>query len=173
LLVPYAVDELDIPVGDGRIGLLYGAIGVGSLLAGMSFSRLYERRRIRYLSPGSLAVSGAIAAVLAVEVGWVATIVLLALFSCSMTVTIVIGITYRQMASPDHLRSSVNVIGRMVAWGGQPFGAVTGAVIASLVSILAAYATASAIMLLAAFAAAIALNLGHGSGPGWVSSDGQ
>jgi MFS family permease len=164
LLVPYAVDELDIPVGDGRIGLLYGAIGVGSLMAGMSFSRVYARRRIRYLSPGSLAISGVIAAVLAIELGWVAAIVLLALFSCSTTITIVIGITYRQMASPDHLRSSVNVIGRMVAWGGQPFGAVTGAVVASLVSILAAYATASAIMLVAAAAAAIALNLGRGGG---------
>jgi MFS family permease len=159
LLVPYAVDELGIPVDDGRIGLVYGAIGVGGLVAGMAFSRIYRTQRIPALSPGSLCLSAALAMTLAVGVGWVATLATLALFSCSITTTIVIGITYRQMASPDELRSSVNVIGRMVAWGGQPFGAVLGAIVASVASIAAAYAAASGVMLTAAVGAAVALNI--------------
>jgi len=66
-------------------------------------------------------------------------------------------ITYRQLVAPDHLRSSVNVIGRMVAWGGQPFGAATGALIASMASVNNAYRAAAVVMLLTSLLARIAL----------------
>ena len=66
-------------------------------------------------------------AILAVNSQWVAALIAIGVFSLSITVTIMVGITYRQLAAPDDLRSSVNVIGRMTAWGGQPFGAATGA----------------------------------------------
>ena len=158
LLVPYAVDELGIPIDDSRIGVLYGAIGVGSLIAGLVFARLFDRRRIRVLTPASLAISGGLAIALALTAGWVVAMICLAAFACSMATTIQVGITYRQLASPDELRSSVNVMGRMVSWGGQPFGAALGALIVSLTTIPTAYAVAGAIMLTAASGAAVALN---------------
>ena len=34
-----------------------------------------------------------------------------------------------ELVAPEHLRASVNVIGRMVSWGGRPFGAVFGALV--------------------------------------------
>ena len=157
LLVPYAVQELGIDSDDGRIGLLYGALGVGSLLAGLIFARIFRPRRVRLLTPVSLAISGGIVAILAVNSQWVAALIAIGVFSLSITVTIMVGITYRQLAAPDDLRSSVNVIGRMTAWGGQPFGAATGAVVAALAGVPTAYAVASVVMLTSAAGAAIVL----------------
>ena len=157
LLVPYAVQELGIDSGDGRIGLFYGALGVGSLIAGLIFARIFRPARVRVLTPGSLAVSGIIIAFLTINSLWVAALVAMGIFSLSITVTIVVGITYRQLAAPDDLRSSVNVIGRMTAWGGQPFGAATGAAIAALADVPTAYAVASVVMLVSSAGAAVVL----------------
>jgi len=157
LLVPFAVEELNIPAGDSRIGFLYGALGVGSLIAGIVFARVFRPERIRFLTPVSLACSGVMAAALTTGPSWPAAVSLLAAFSWAITLTIMVGITYRQLAAPDHLRSSVNVIGRMVAWGGQPFGAATGALIASMASVNNAYRAAAVVMLLTSLLARIAL----------------
>jgi MFS family permease len=157
LLVPYAVEELGIPDDDSRIGLLYGAIGVGSLLAGLVFARIFRDHRVRLLTPGSIAISAALAAALSVSGRWVTAMVLIAAFSWSITITIVVGITYRQIAAPDHLRSSVNVIARMVSWGGQPFGAALGALLVSMATVRVAYGVAAAVMTLAAIGAAAGL----------------
>ena len=157
LLVPYAVQALGAGADDSRIGLLYGALGVGSLIAGLVFARLFRPCRVRVLTPGSLAVSGAIVALLALNTRWVVALIAVAVFSWSITMTIMVGITYRQLAVPDDLRSSVNVIGRMTAWGGQPFGAATGATIAALADVPTAYAVAAAVMLVSSGGAIMAL----------------
>ena len=146
LLVPYAVEELGVGADDTRIGLFYGALGVGSLIAGLIFARLFRPGRVRVLTPGSLAVSGIIVALLAVNTSWLVAL---------------IAITYRQLAAPDDLRSSVNVIGRMTAWGGQPFGAATGASIAALAGVPTAYAVAAFVMLVASGGATAALRTGR------------
>ena len=52
---------------------------------------------------------------------------------------IVNGITLRQQVIPDHLQGRVNVTARMIAWGGTPFGAALGGVIAQLAGIRVAY----------------------------------
>jgi MFS family permease len=157
LLVPYAVQELGFATDDGRIGLLYGALGVGSLVAGLLFARLFRPARVRLLTPGSLAVSGIVVVFLVINTLWVGALIAIALFSWSITVTIMVGVTYRQLAAPDNLRSSVNVIGRMTAWGGQPFGAATGAAIASFATVDTAYAVAAAVMLISSAGAMAAL----------------
>jgi MFS family permease len=157
LLVPYAVQELSVPADDGRIGLLYGALGVGSLGAGLVFARLFRPSRVHILTPGSLAISGLTVAVLAFTTLWAGAVIAIVFFSWSITMTIMVGITFRQLAAPDDLRSSVNVIGRMTAWGGQPFGAVTGAAIAATASVSTAYALGAVVMLISAAVAAVAL----------------
>ena len=88
---------------------------------------------------------------------WPAAVSLLAAFSWAITLTITVGITYRQLVAPDHLRSSVNVIGRMVAWGGQPVGAATGALIASMASVNDAYRAAAVVMITTSIFPRIAL----------------
>ncbi len=162
LLVPYAVEELGVPPDDGRIGLFYGAIGVGSLVAGLLFGRMFRPQRVRFLTPASVAVSGIVVALLAGNTMWVVALVAIAVVSWSITITIMVGITYRQLAAPDDLRSSVNVIGRMTAWGGQPFGAATGAVIAATADVPAAYTVAAVVLMIAACGATVSLRTSPG-----------
>lgn len=157
LLVPYAVETLGLPADDGRIGLLYGTIGAGSLVAGALFSRVFRADRVRLLTPGTLLASSALAAALSINVSWLTATVLILVFSFSMATTIGIGITYRQLVAPDHLRSSINVIGRMVAWGGQPFGAAVGAAVTGATSVGVAYAVAAAVMAVSGLLATVLL----------------
>ncbi|MFT3851858.1 MAG: MFS transporter [Ilumatobacteraceae bacterium] len=157
LLVPYAADRLGFATGDARIGVLYGAIGVGNLVAGLVFARLFRTRRIPVLTPATLLCSGVLAIALAATTGWVLAAVLIGTFALASTTTITAGITYRQLVAPDHLRSSVNVIGRMVSWGGQPFGAALGALAASATTVPAAYAGAGVVMAVTAVVARLLL----------------
>jgi MFS family permease len=159
LLVPYAIEVLRVPSDDGRIGLFYGALGVGSLIAGLIFATIFRPGRIRALTPGSLAISGLVVSLLAINTRWIAALFAIVVFSWSITVTIMVGITYRQLAAPDDLRSSVNVICRMTAWGGQPFGAASGAAIASLANVPTAYAVAAIVMLVSSAGAAMSLGV--------------
>lgn len=160
LLVPFAVEELGVPSGDGRIGVLYGSLGVGSLIAGVSFSRVFAVGRIRFLTPISLASAGGCVALLCAARSWILGVTLVGLFSLAITVTIMIGITYRQIAAPDSIRSSVNVVGRMIAWGGQPFGAFLGAGLSSLFDVRVAYAVAAVVMGATAAGAFLSLRAG-------------
>lgn len=157
LLVPYAVTRLGFADKDGRIGVLYGAIGVGNLVAGVVFARLFRIRRIPVLTPATLLLSGLLAVVLASTTGWTLAVVVVGGFALSSTTTITVGITYRQLVAPDRLRSSVNVIGRMVSWGGQPFGAALGAFAAAAASVQAAYVGAAVVMAVSAVVARVLL----------------
>lgn len=157
LVVPYAALELGVGSQDGRLGVLFAALGLGSLMTGLLFDRLFRVSRIPVLTPTALAVAGVSAALLAVVGAWFVAAVVLMVFSASIALTIVTGITYRQLAATDDLRSSVNVVGRMIAWGGQPFGAFVGAAIASLGSIVQSFAVAAVIMLGTAVVARFAL----------------
>jgi hypothetical protein len=98
------------------------------------------------ITPVSLAIAAAmIGLLLLIDRWWVAGLVLV-VFSGGIATAITTGITYRQLASPDDLRSSVNVLGRMVAWGGQPFGAAAGALITAGTTVHSAYAVAAIVM---------------------------
>jgi predicted MFS family arabinose efflux permease len=157
LAVPYAVEVLGFASDDGRIGFLFAASGVGSLVSGLLFARVFRTGRVPMLTPLTLLVSGAFALVLARTTSWPVALVLFAMFSLSMTTTITIGITYRQLAAPDDLRSSINVMGRMISWGGQPFGAAAGALVASLASVPTSYTMAAVVMVVSAVVARILL----------------
>lgn len=157
LLVPYAVDRLGLSSDDTRIGVLYAAIGVGSLVAGLVFARVFHVDRIKVISPTSLLGAGLLAAGLAATSSWIAAAAMLGAFSLAITTTITVGITYRQLAAPDAIRSSVNVLGRMIAWGGQPFGAALGAAVASAADVAVAYVVAAAVMISTGTTAAVVL----------------
>ena len=157
LLVPYGVTELGLSQKDARIGLLYGATGIGALVAGVVFARLFRTDRVAWLTPTTLLLSSVVAAGLAFASGWVAAAVLLTVFSWSIATTINVGITYRQLAAPDDLRSSVNVLGRMISLGGQPFRAACGAVVAGEAGIPVAYVGAAIVMAVKGTVAAVLL----------------
>jgi predicted MFS family arabinose efflux permease len=157
LTVPYAVERLRLASHDSRIGLLYSAGGLGALIAGVTFSRLFRMSRVRWISPGVLAIAAVMFAGLTVTNRWFAAVPLLTVSTWGTATAIVTGITYRQIVAPDDLRSSVNVLGRMIAWGGQPFGAAIGATIAGARDVYSAYVVATVVMAISAIGGGVAL----------------
>jgi predicted MFS family arabinose efflux permease len=157
LTVPYAVERLRLVSDDSRIGLLYSAGGLGALVAGVTFSRLFRMSRVQWITPVVLAITAIVFGGLTVTSRWFAAIALLTVSSWGTATAIVTGITYRQIVAPDDLRSSVNVLGRMIAWGGQPFGAAIGAGIAGARDVYTAYVVATVVMAVSSIGGGVAL----------------
>ena len=157
LLVPYAVEQLDLADAQGRIGVLYSAGGVGSLLAGVLLSRLFRIERVKWLIPGTLACSSLLIDGLVASTSFVSALVLMTAFSWSIATTIAVGITYRQLTAPDDLRGSADFLGRMISWGGQPFGAAIGGLIAVVTAVHVAYTVAALVMAASAIVASVLL----------------
>ncbi|MCU1398522.1 MAG: major facilitator superfamily 1 [Acidimicrobiales bacterium] len=157
LLVPYAVEQLGLPEKDLRVGLMFSASGFGALISGLLFSRVFAPIRVKWITPIAITASAMVAMGLAFSTSWVAAAFLLVLFSWSIGTTVTTGITYRQLAAPDELRSSVNVFGRMISWGGQPFGAGIGAFVSSVFDVRAAYIVAAVSMSISAVCALVFL----------------
>jgi MFS family permease len=126
LLVVHADQALGIRAGDGRIGLLYAAGAVGALGAAWLMPRLASRQGY-----GACALVGFTVYVVA-QVGLVfatsalAGLILWALWDFGYALAVANGITVRQLLTPDELQGRVNTTGRMLAWGGSPFGALLG-----------------------------------------------
>jgi MFS family permease len=139
LLLVYAVRGLGIAEDDSRIGLLFSATAIGGLLASMLLPRLtknYPVGRITLLGMfGSLLLLIGVA--LAPNVAF--AIDLLLAWQMCYTLVIINGISIRQMVTPDHLQSRVNTTTRMIAWGGTPFGAALGGLVAEFVDIRTTY----------------------------------
>ena len=127
-LVVYGDKALHIHEGGIRVGILYTAGAVGTLIAGLLFARIFTVNRVRFITPAALAAGSLITFGIAATSSFLVAVGLYVLLSWMIQLVFSAGITYRQLASPDHLVSSVMVVGRMVAWGGQPFGALLGGI---------------------------------------------
>jgi MFS family permease len=135
LLVVYAVRGLGLAPTDGRIGLFYTATAVGGLLAGLLLPPL-----TRYVSVGRITLVGLFVHVLLL-IGlalaptlWLG-IVLVGVWQWCNALIVINGITLRQQVTPDHLQGRVNTTARMIAWGGQPFGATIGGFLAEALDV--------------------------------------
>ena len=64
------------------------------------------------------------------------------LYACwelSYTLVTTNGRVLRQLVIPDDLQSRVNAYARMIAWGGTPFGAAVGGLLAQTTTIRTTY----------------------------------
>jgi len=148
LLVVHAHDALG--VSDGRLGLLYAAGAVGSLAGAVALPWLSRRVGQGAVSIAGYAVFALSTVALAGASGFV---VALALWAVSATARLVVNansVTVRQLLTPDALQGRVNTTGRMISWGGTPFGALLGGLTAQAYGVRVAY-------LLLAVPAALAL----------------
>jgi MFS family permease len=139
LLVVYANRVLHITHANVRLGLLYSAGELGSLIAAVAVPKLIRRLAIGRLMAAFLAANVIALALLSMapSYGWA-----LLLFCCYELVYVVVlltGITVRQMLTPDRLQSRVNTAGRLIAYGGQPAGAILGGLLAELLPIRVAF----------------------------------
>jgi MFS family permease len=131
LTVPYAVTQLGLADDDWQIGLLVAAGACGSLAAALVVPRLGGSEP----SPrwNSYALVGAATSMLAIALTstFPVALVLWPFWQACVQTAILNGIAYRLRHVPDHLLGRVNVVARMVAWGGQPFGAALGGLAAT------------------------------------------
>jgi MFS family permease len=130
-LVPWADQSLGVPPGDGRLGLMFIAWGVGSLGASLVFPRLSRRfgdARVTLLAMPLSAV-GSLACALAGN--WLVALGTLAAWGVAYLISVLNSVTVRQKVTPEHLLSRVNTAGRMLAWG---IGSASGGLAAGAVS---------------------------------------
>jgi len=101
-------------------------------------------RASRRLGHGTVSIAGFVIFVLAVAwlagtVTFVGALVAWAVWSVARLTVNANGITVRQLLTPDELQGRVNTTGRMVAWGGTPFGALLGGTAADAYGVRIAY----------------------------------
>lgn len=139
LLVIYGVRQLGLAEDDARLGWLYSAGAAGALLTAIALPRL--ARRLGPPRVTLLAVAANLVFLLGLALSPTLPIALIVMFAWQGTYSLVVinGITLRQQLTPDRLQGRVNVTARMIAWGGQPFGAVIGGFIADRATIQLTY----------------------------------
>jgi MFS family permease len=138
LLVVYAVQALGLPETDGHIGLLYTATAAGGLAASLLLPPLARRFPVGRITLAGLAAHLAVLVAVALAPSFWSGVVLIGLWQLCNTLVIINGIALRQQVTPDHLQARVNTTARMVAWGGQPFGAAVGGARAEALDVRAA-----------------------------------
>jgi Na+/melibiose symporter-like transporter len=135
LLVVYGARALGLARQDARIGLLFTAGAVGSLAATLVLPRIGRRLPAGKVALLALGVNVPALVVLALVRSLGPAIALLVVYQGTYTLGIITGISLRQFVTPDRLQGRVNATGRMVAWGGQPLGAVLGGVLADVTTV--------------------------------------
>ncbi|MFV9504810.1 MAG: MFS transporter [Oscillochloridaceae bacterium umkhey_bin13] len=135
LLVVYAVRALGLGQTDGRIGLLYTASAVGGLAASLLLPPLARRLPVGWITLTGLVAHLAALVGIALAPGLSVGIAMLGVWQLANSLVIINGIAARQRVTPDHLQARVNMTARMLAWGGQPFGAALGGLLADLLDI--------------------------------------
>ncbi|GIH15674.1 hypothetical protein Raf01_38460 [Rugosimonospora africana] len=139
LLVVQAHQGLGLATHDTRIGLLYSAGACGSLAGALLLPRV---TRLAGAGPASIlgyAVNAVCLAGFAVARTLPVAMAVWAVWYVATTTAITNGISVRQQVTPDALQGRVNTTGRMLAWGGTPFGALLGGVLAGAAGTRVAY----------------------------------
>lgn len=139
LLVVYANRALRMPRTDPRIGVLFSAGVLGALVATLLLPALMKRLPLGRLASTFLLANTIALAGIALTTELFIALALLVCYQLTYTVVTTAGITTRLMLTPDHLQSRVNATGRLVAWGGQPVGALVGGTAADLLPIRFAF----------------------------------
>lgn len=139
LLVVYAVRQLGLAKIDPRIGLLYTVGALGAFLAALFLPWGIKRFPVGRLSLISITLTPFFLLGMAFAPTLTPGFLLYGCWSVTSTLTIITGISLRQMVTPDHLQSRVNATARMIAWGGAPFGAALAGILAERTTISTTY----------------------------------
>jgi hypothetical protein len=134
LLVVYAHSALGSG-GDTWTLLLYLASGLGGLVATLLAPWLIRRIRLGRLVCSLLAANALSLVAFAVSPGIAPALTALAAYEFTYLAVVLTVVTVRQALTPDEFQGRVNVTGRMVAWAGQPIGAVAAGLLADQIPI--------------------------------------
>jgi hypothetical protein len=153
LLVVYAVEGLGMSPDDPRIGLLFAAGAAGSLVAGLLLPQLTKHFPIGWITLASYFLNLIFLLGLVFARNFLMGLLFHFLWELVFMLAIINGISLRQIVTPDALQSRVNTTARLIAWGGQPFGAAIGGLMAEVWDIRTAW-------LMMSFGVAISLVIG-------------
>jgi len=153
LLVVVAVRRFGLDQQDPVIGMLYGAVALGGLIAGVGLPGVQRRRATGTIAACGLAASWAGLVLWSVTSDWRVGLAVLVVWQAATSTVILNGIVVRQALTPARLQGRVNTTARMIAWGGTPLGAAIGGLLADALSTTAALLLASSAVGLAAVAA--------------------
>lgn len=135
IMVVWADRILDVREGDWRLGVLFGAWGVGGVIGSILVPRLMHRfggvRSALLVLPFAAAAGLA----LALAENWVSGALAIVGWSVTYVLIATISVTLRQQVTPEPLMSRVMTAGRMVTFGlGYPVGAIVAGALAGAVS---------------------------------------
>ncbi|WP_462187670.1 MFS transporter, partial [Frankia sp. CcWB2] len=160
LVVVVAVRQFGLPDDDPRIGLLYVAAALGTLIVSQLLSRVHRHVPTGTITLGAFGASTLALIGWSLNTAWLPGMGILLLWQASTSLVILNGIVVRQAVTPLRLQARVNTAARMIAWGGTPLGAVLAGILADAWGTRAALLTASAGVGLALVAGLMA-GLGH------------
>jgi hypothetical protein len=141
LLVAYGVEALGLDDHGVAIGVLFSVGAIGTLLGSLALPKLARLVPPPRITLWALPVDTLLLLTLAAAPSLESALPLYLAWSLVQMTIILNGITLRQRITPDRLQGRVNVTARMIAWGGTPFGAIAGGIIAEQASVRAAIAT--------------------------------
>jgi MFS family permease len=139
LLVVFGIRELGLSSAGGSIGLLYAVGATGSLLASVLLPRLSDLISPERVTLVALLANPPLLVGLALAPSFGFALAAILFWQLTYSLIVINGVSIRQMVVPDHLQSRVNTTARMIAWGGTPFGAALGGILAEAISVRAAY----------------------------------
>ena len=140
LLVVYASRALHLAHADVRLGLLYSSGELGGLISLIAVPALVKRSSIGRLTAAFLAANVAALALLSIAPTYGYAVVLFCCYELVYLMVTSTGVTVRQMLTPDRMQARVNTAGRLIAYGGQPVGALLGGLLASFLPIRVTFA---------------------------------
>lgn len=139
LIVVFGVRALGLADTDPRLGWLFTASAVGALLASLSLPYLTKRFAVQRITLWGLFANLLSLLLLIAAPTLTVALAIYLLWTFCNTLIVINGISLRQMVTPEPLLSRVNVTARMIAWGGSPFGAAVGGILAEALDIRTAY----------------------------------
>lgn len=134
LTVVYGVRQLGLDGSGWQVGLLFSATAAGGLLASVLLPRLVRRAPVGWITIAALSLSPLLVLGLALAPGLTVALLLYAGWATTWVLVSLNGISARQQVTPDDLQGRVNTTARMIAWGGAPFGALLGGLVANQTS---------------------------------------
>jgi MFS family permease len=135
LLVVVGVQHLGLSDSDARLGWLYTAGALGTLATSIAFPFVSKRVPVGWITIAALIANCAFLALWATAGNLYLALAAILLWQCTYSLAISNGIVARQNLTPDHLQGRVNTTGRMIAWGGQPLGAILAAMLVTTMSV--------------------------------------
>ncbi len=139
LIVVFGVRALGLSSKDPRLGWLFTAGACGALLASLLLPPLTRRFAVERITLAGLFANLVSLLALITAPTLSTALVLYVVWEFFHSLIIINGISLRQMVTPEALLSRVNVTARMIAWGGTPFGAAVGGLLAENMDIRLAY----------------------------------